>query len=363
MFIYLFVFLLSTIFLFLYGKTTSSAKKKMFLIFAILFPSLLAGFRQAGIGTDTNNYVRIVYDLCLRGKTMPYIANHTGIEYLYILINMLVVKTIPSVNIVYFILQFIIQYFILKACVYYEKDCPPWISYLLFLLLFYNRSLNMIRQTISISIILYSFCFYKTDNKKSLLLILLAFLFHNTAIIGFILFIMYKIISLFKGKYTNLVKIFILFLVVMFVIFYKEIISFLINSNILSQRYLFYIKDNSSNVIGVEHVMVILITLLCFISGKVISKTKLKDIPFVIYMGFILYNLGKISNYAQRFSYYYLYFSIFTIPQFPKIFVGKKYQNIFLFILLILALCFWIYYYCILKADRTVPYMSIFSWK
>ena len=120
MFIYLFVFLLSTIFLFLYGKTTSSAKRKMFLIFAILFPSLLAGFRQAGIGTDTNNYVRIVYDLCLRGQTMPYIANHTGIEYLYILINMLVVKTIPSVNIVYFILLYTI-YRNYNLTIYYCK--------------------------------------------------------------------------------------------------------------------------------------------------------------------------------------------------------------------------------------------------
>ena len=107
--------------------------------------------------------------------------------------------------------------------------------------------------------------------------------------------------------------------------------------------------------------MVIFITLLCFISNKVIGKTKLKDIPFIIYMGFILYNLGKMSNYAQRFSYYYLYFSIFTIPQFSKIFAGKKYQNTILFILLILALCFWIYYYCILKADGTVPYVSVFS--
>ena len=61
--IYLITFSFSTFFTFIAEHTRRN--KGLFLLYsliAILFPSLLAGFRDRGIGTDTIGYVDIVWE-------------------------------------------------------------------------------------------------------------------------------------------------------------------------------------------------------------------------------------------------------------------------------------------------------------
>ncbi|MGX7328547.1 EpsG family protein [Enterococcus bulliens] len=84
---------------------------------------------------------------------------------------------------IFILIHFLILFFIFKS-IYQNSPLLAFSVYLLFISGFYNHSLNLMRQSIAIAIFLYALKFIFTSNFwKYFLCILIAFLFHKTAVL------------------------------------------------------------------------------------------------------------------------------------------------------------------------------------
>lgn len=189
--IYLFVFFISVLFTYLAQKSVS--QKLFFYLFsiiAILFPSLLAGFRNSGIGTDTLVYVdKIWYNMLHINSFIEFInAYYNGIfdessEFIYLLINWGTSKLGNDVQWIYFTTNLCVILPIYCAIYDHRKKGPMWLSMTIFLLLYYNSSLNLVRQSIALALCVYSYKYLEQGQWfKALIGSVIIMNTHNTGI-------------------------------------------------------------------------------------------------------------------------------------------------------------------------------------
>ena len=142
---------------------------------------------------------------------------YLNVETLYVFINYLSSKISSSVNLVYFITEFITLLFVYFSCYGVKKICNDYnfcsLSYFLFLILFFNKSLNLCRQSIAIAIILYAIKYiYQKKPIKYILFCILASGFHSSSLIMIILYFYINYINRSKNKILkNLIIIILLF--------------------------------------------------------------------------------------------------------------------------------------------------------
>lgn len=356
MFIYIFMFFISTIAVLL-GEKSSGKKRKIFFALGIIIPCLLAANRAMIIGTDTGFYMKPIFDVSINIGNFGTLATHwKNFEFGYLSLTYIVAKLTGNIKIFLFIIQFIIQFFTFKACEKNSKIVPIWFSYLIFLLLYYNRSLNMCRQTIALAIILYAYSYFiEKKYVKFVLFILFASLFHSTALLAIPLFFLIYFI---KNDNKIIKKVLIFSLLFIGIIFYVPIINMLVNYGIISSRYLTYAISSNHTIIRVELIQKYLVVLTLIVFWKVLNKDNEKStLSFIMVMDLLLYHVGFYANYAQRISYYYGYFNIFAIAMIPDIFKDKKTKNITRVLIIFILLIYWWYYYAFLGADHTIPYI------
>ena len=360
--IYLVIFFISAFFSFMYQKAKKKTAQKVFAILAILLPTLLAAFRNESIGTDTLYYIKDTFmRACTYDSWISFIQS-SDIEIGYLLINFIVSRITHNIHVLYFVLQFIIQFLIFKACTKMKNQVPVWFSYLSFLLLYYNRSLNMCRQTIALSMVLYAYQYLK-DRKflKGGLLVFSSLLFHTSAIIGIFIYIFMLLIPNNKQK-TFVLKLLIYIVLLVAILGYNNILLFLIDHGILSSRYTYYLADINGNIIWVDYALKLgIFAISLFLYKFLIQKKENRTLIYFLLIDFTIYHLGFVANYAQRISYYFGYFNIFLIPQFSQCFQGQKQKIMVRSMVIGILIVYWYLYYAYLGADATVPYVSIFS--
>lgn len=362
--IYLLVFFVSTIAVYVSEKNFKNNKKKIaifFSIIAVLLPSLLAAFRVEGVGTDTLYYVKSNFEAALMSNTFEQFNRIFELELLYNLLVYIVSRFTNNINILYFMIQAIIMLFVYRACYDQKENSPMWLSFLLFLLLYYNRSLNMIRQSLALAIILYSFKYIK-DKKlvKYTLFVIIASLFHKTALVSLIIYFMVRLI---ERKENFLYKFFILLISFMFLVGYQEIMFLLIDFKIVPSKYLFYVIGSESNILLIELVRKIVFLGIFILFGRAFNKNDKNSHVFKYFMSLdlVLYLVGIYANYAQRISYYLGYFDIFLIAQLPNCCRNGFSKKGMYVILIVFFVLYWFIYYGVLKYDSTFPYISIFD--
>ncbi|MCI8421655.1 MAG: EpsG family protein [Clostridia bacterium] len=165
--------------------TTTQAEKKdkgTYMIIAMIVMMVLAMFRGISVGSDTNEYHKIFINVI----SNPDYANITRFELGYIFLNKLVGKFTTNP-------QGII---ICSAMIYYpvyiwflRKHSKNYsISLLFFYLMCFGSTLNILRQELAIAFLLIAYD--RLINKKiitSYFWIIIAFLFHKSAILFIII--------------------------------------------------------------------------------------------------------------------------------------------------------------------------------
>lgn len=359
--IYFVVFFISYFFAVTAKKSFEKNNKKLGIFnsaMAILIPSLLAGFRMKGVGTDTLYYFDAAFMYARRATSFTQLLKISNIEPLYNLVNYIVSRFTDNINYVYFFLQLITMIFIYLACFDNKEKVSFPESYLVFMLLFFNRSLNMCRQTIAIVIILYAMKYVKEKNIfKYIIFIFIASGFHNTALLFLSIYI---IAVLIEKKDSFIYKLFIILLFLLIFALYKPLIIFIVNTfNFISNRYLYYVMAKK-NIILIELIFKIILlgTILLFYDKLIKYNEDNKLFLFLMIIDFILYLLGFYAGYAQRISYYLGYLIILIIPQFKSLF-QKQYQNLILILIIGILSIYSFVYYDIKQYDETVPYKSV----
>ena len=351
------------------------------LVIAIIIPAFLAGFRNLSIGTDVMNYVQPMYLSANVSKNFfSYLQVPILHDYMFVPISTFEVgytalvfictKIFGNIFSVLFLTQVLIIGGVLAGLWKFREKISVWIGMLIYYLIFYNISLNMVRQSIAMSIIIFAFPYlYNKEYIKYIILIVIAVLFHKTAIIGLIIMAIYFIytsdnnmecIKDWKGALLsynkNNFRFIIMTLISFCIVFIPQLLKITLKVLGVSSYADGYINGNASFSLN-QIIMRIPLLLIFFICYRKISNNKLKLFFFsMIVCDLASSQLASTSTFASRISLYFMIFYVYIIPYClnqESIYI----KNILILFLIMYLLVYWYYNFVYLGYNETIPYV------
>ena len=182
--VYFFVFIVIAFFGLINELTSKLTYSKYYNLLTITILTLVSGLRHYEVGADSPMYVEIFEFL-----SNNYLINYLELERGYNLLNILISQFISDRQLFVFIMSLFTT---LPICIFIAKKNKKqaWLGYVLFVGLgHWIGSMYLMRQWCAISICLLALYFLKNKKKiKCLLTVIIAILFHYSAVIFFIIF-------------------------------------------------------------------------------------------------------------------------------------------------------------------------------
>lgn len=348
-------------------KYYKNGHKKIFIllsVLAVLIPSIIAGVRASGVGTDTEVYVNWVFRGATQSNSFSEMLDKfskSKIEPLYCFINFILSRVTSNLTYIYFFIEVIILSLIYIGCFFIcrDREYSFSFSYLIFIILFYNKTFNLCRQSIAMAFCFYNFKYIKEKSfYKYLIINMIAILFHNSAIVFFPMYFVYELAS-YPGKKGKIKRTIVILFIIVVALLLPTILRVLTYFNLLGERYSNALLKygNVSNITKVEILgqLVVLFSVLVFK-----PKTEDKDGNFFFYsviLGMALFLFGINIKYSQRISYYFAYYFCVYIPCAISYFRGKRDKVFAATSIIIVCLTYAYGYYELFRFDETIPYV------
>lgn len=344
----------------------------------ILIPSILAGLRY-GIGTD---YLKVYEPIFENAKLGIYENRHRTIEIGYIIINKIVIMLNGNFSMVMFLSSLITNtFFILGIYQYKDKICVP-VAIGIYLLMYYQVSYNAVRQFMAIAIIFWGLKFlkyenidiksksFRIDNSKYLVCVVIAFLFHKSALIALSIPFLKLLFTQEKYKYA---KIF-FFVIVFLLIINCNNIGKILKSIPFLKYYGNYLLSPKKIKVSIWYFVKTLPVILPALALKNEMK-KDKNIQFIfgnMLLGMLLMLLTYFTHsFGERIALYFEVMQIIIVPYYIKAFnnfnieplklKGKHYMIIITIIYTIFYTAYWYHSFIHKNMNETMPYYSIFE--
>lgn len=302
-------------------------------IFIILIPSLLAGFRDQTIGTDLKTYVLPDFYYAVNSDNIEEYFEISKEEPFYTILNFVISRFTNDFHWVLFIVQLIMTTLVYITIYKQREKISMWLAMLVYMILFYTRFLNLVRQGIAVCIIILSFNFIK-DKKpiKYIISIIIAMLFHRTAIIAMPLYFLNLLLEK-ENKKSKKIIIGIYILLIASIFFFDIILNVLLDINILPEKFEPYLtkyrKESFDPEIFSTLFKAIWIIWIGFLYKNIKKEDKSAGFKFsllILDIIFLQYST-RILN-AERFSYYFGGIgAILLIPQIPLEMNSKIVRN------------------------------------
>lgn len=370
MYIYLCVFAISILLCYFFEKMAFPVIEKkpfskiwivMSLILIALLPSILGGVRDYSIGTDIRVYGNTWFYLARSSSNLFSLlgaASASSIGALYATFNFVVSRFTDNPHWFYFWYCFAENLIVLIALRENRKLISITGGWATYLLLFYNLNFNMLRQGMALVILLLGFKYIREEKfLKFILVVLFAYLFHSTAIIALLVYIIYLIIA-HKNNANNWVQMSLIYICsIIFILSFESISQFLLNAGILSARYAIYLNSDNAAT-GRSYIFYLLIFIVCILSVKSEKDTIFNFFEIITFICISFSILVKISYLSRVINYFSIYLC-FGIPYiFEKksrvILNGITFRPLIMYILLI---GYWLIIYAFLGYQSTVPFI------
>ena len=155
----------------------------------VLLPSIIEGCRDWDLGSDMQGYgSAYFYNAQSYDNIHLFLANLDSKEYAYQLLCYFCGK-VGTINFYMFIAAVIKMIMLALTCIYFREKTIVWLFVFCYMMFFYWYGFSLMRQSLALSICMYSLTFfYERKYLGFILCILIAYLFHNSAV--FMLFIL-----------------------------------------------------------------------------------------------------------------------------------------------------------------------------
>lgn len=342
-------------------KTLSKLWFVILLILIALLPSILGGVRDYSIGTDIRVYGNTWFYLARSSSNLFSLlgtASASSIGALYAIFNFVVSRFTNNPHWFYFWYCFVENIIVLIALRENRKLISITSGWATYLLLFYNLNFNMLRQGMALVILLLGFKYVREEKfLRFLLVVLFAYLFHSTAIIALLVYIVY-LITAHKNNTNNWIQMILIYICsTVFILSFESISQFLLNAGLLSTRYAIYL--NSDNVAtGRSYIFYLFIFIVCILSVKSEKDTIFNFFEIITFICIAFSILIKISYLFRVINYFSIYLC-FGIPYvFEKksriVLNGINFRPLIMYIFLI---GYWLIIYVFLGYHSTVPFI------
>lgn len=363
---YVLTFGLSTGFLYYSEKTRNKSLKKILIILALLIPSILAGLRDYSIGNDVLLYGNKWFERSyLYSSLFDFLekAQEYSMDIGYATVNWCISRFTNNPHVFYFVyefLQLVVLYFALKP--FKDKISLPY-AYLIYFFYYYNNSYNLLRQIMAIILVLFSYK-YVVSRKliKFIIVILLAFSFHSSSIVGLALYPLSWTIE--NKQLKKIAKFGIVIGSLILVAGYEQVFDIVSSLGILSAtKYSHYMTDSEVGGRFVRLTYWGILLVFMWIRRKrcesSIENYRTLEIYMIIsaIMSLITF-LG--STWIIRIAYYFDIYQVLFIPYLADR-MGIKFGNVKkssgYVILFALVFAYWLITFVIRNGAATYPYM------
>lgn len=378
--IYVVFFVTSCILLWLSEKSTSRNIGRFLAFIAILLPCILAGMRADTIGTDVRVYVEPMYNAAKHSTCFSsYLSQKWYMiwRYMYVAkfeigfttLVYLIEKLGGSLGTVLFFIHVLIVVPIYLGLKKMNKPYPICFGMIVFYFLFYNISLNMMRQWIAMSILFYGLSYLVLNERKRYLIsVLVACLFHTSAIMGFVVYLVYiysknqtKSIKVSNFRLDGLFAPIKIFVYGCLALASLNLIASLLRMFGLA-KYAGYIQGDGSIYIMPYQILLRLPIVVLFIIRWKRMMREDELTPFygsMIVLDLLASQLISVNVYAFRIASFFSEYNILSYA--ALVYAGnRKYSmNRYATLLYVLAyiIYYWLYYYVITGTHATFPYI------
>lgn len=357
MYLYLIYFILS-FFSFVEMNFGKKNLTKMFNIFLFIF--FLISFVRWERGTDWQPYLDFF-------NNISYNTNTSDFEFLFVKLNVFSAMISDSYTFLLFLQAILIYFFTWRSLKSFS------ISPIFSLLIWFSFSfagIFFVRQTIAVALVLFSFTFI-FDRKLKLFItfVLIASLFHQTAIIFLPAYFCYKLVLSRKQVLVMLVGAFFLSLISSF--FFQYLSNFGIAS--ISDRAVGYLEAGSEDTFGsmyspyetmlrgLLYRFVGLSIIFYFLFDTYKSEIKLRVFGNLYFFGVLIFILFvPVSVTFSRFCNYFEISQVFIYPYLVYRWRKPYYRDLILFSLILFFL-FRLYGVIAGYENLYVPFKSIFN--
>lgn len=336
----------------------------LFSLLSIVTPALLAGFRDDTIGTDIQTYVISTFNAASNYDGLKEFVSSANIDIVFASLMYLSNMLFDDISGAMFIISLFTIFPIYWALFNIKRKISITLGVFLFLLSFYNLSLNIMRQSMALSVCLLAFSFIITNKYKSAVAALIvAYFSHSTSILFIapvLIYLYYKKKISKTNRQGTMIWPYMIILPIVFLSF-DFVLNNLINYGLLSSKYEMYSIRNKYGGTVLSSIFVVTYSALSIITYMLMIKRK-TDINYIF--GFICtYStlavglLSTVSIWAGRLAYY---FQIVNIILYPYIInnLPNKLKKPYTIGLCFIYIFYWWYVYIINNNGETYPYTS-----
>lgn len=350
-------------------------RKAIYFAMMIIIPSMFAALRYH-VGTDYYIHETVFQNIIQNNE----VEKHAEIGY--IILNQIVAFFNGSYNVVLFLVSAISISCISAAIYAFKDDINPTFALLCYFLLYYQMSLNYIRQLLAASIAIYALVlFIKNRKLLAISLVIIAASFHVTAILMLAIMLISSFLT--NDKYNKLkVVIYVLGVIALFTypLYLSSVLDY-VEIYIPQLTYFFNYLEANYQGIGVGFIRYPLIFIICGLLFYRNSKNEFKLFYHVALLGFCLW----LTSYITVMEFYRIAHNLLLVlplllgyyyQNIDKLFPDYKWLNkiskfkivdfllkhkqlIYRSSLVLFLLFFWIYDFFILGAHETIPYQWI----
>lgn len=342
------------------------------LFMVILIFSFFAGIRADDVGRDMGFYVTNIFERAQKYDFGRYfeICNETSVESGYCIF----VYLISLITSDYHVLLFMIQFLTCTSVMYFGYKMKPNINLFTFVLIYfftlYLKSYTIMRQSMAVGFVMVSIILFKEKSYlKCGLFFVLAYYFHNSAIVALSIYCIMYICNSNKlnNKSKNILLFSIIVVAMIICLFYKNIIYiFTYNIAILPVKFYNYLNgafySNSIEIVKTDAILkiiCILISVCVFIKDRK-KITENKVFFLLLILDFLLFIISFRMTNISRIGYYYFYPALLYVLSRVEIVLAKKLVNRMGFFVIVMSIVggFWFYTYPIKKDCETFPYRT-----
>ena len=339
---------------------------QVLLVFSAVVLSALAAMRADSIGTDVQTYVIRFFNGARGYSSFIKYLSFFPLDYVepgYKLFNYVISRFTDDIKVLHFCIALFDLSFVLTYLWENRKKMSVSLGLLVFMLMLYNVGFNAVRQTMAVCVCLYAFNSARDRKlKKFLLLILIAGMFHRSAVVMAITYPLVAIFEKRKIKESNRLIGIIAVISVVVLLFDNSIVGVLIRVGIFPVKFSHYIGNSFSLSRMSAFIFLIPVIVVFKIYENKYYEIDRFNMVLLLYVILwpILAQLDSVSDQFGRMAYFFSVANIGIYAQIPI--VQKRVRNksntrIVSYMIILFLIGYWILNFYVWKVGSTVPYL------
>lgn len=336
----------------------------------VLVNVIFSGCRDFGVGIDTNVYIESYFKTAADLLSLKAFWNVEGFDKGFLLLAYVSNLFSNDAQSLLVVTSLFIQVFFYLALWQYKKVCniSIFVATLLFCIIFYCHTLNLMRQFCAISLLAFAFSLYIQGNRKLYLLLqVLAYFFHSTSVFFVFIPLIWELSNMKNDKKKNMYALFIVIGLLIFISSFFYFASLLGDWSLLSEIYAdrygktgeFQVEVQTIGGTGLGTIFKFIYPIAFILYARYVKSID-KNIFFFILMICLCSLILELLSYQVRFVNRIAFYLSFIMYIFLSIIFSSNKINVAIkTVMFILYISNWYSVYIIGHGGDIYPYTSV----